>query len=74
MLCEDLDLPSGNFQPSIAAAIHQQVWTFCSLKNIFIQLEAATEAPPLDNNVCDQRAILKLNINVGNQSLVDQFE
>ncbi|CAI4230321.1 unnamed protein product [Auanema sp. JU1783] len=61
IICEDLDLPSNNFQPAVAAAIHQQ-------------LEAATEAPPLDNNVSDQRAILKLNINVGNQSLVDQFE
>lgn len=61
MMCDDLDLPSSSFQPAIAAAIHQQ-------------LEAANEAPPLDSNVGDQRAILKLNINVGNQSLVDQFE
>lgn len=61
IMCEDLDLPTGTFLQAIAAAIHQQ-------------LEAAVEAPPLDTNVCDQRAILKLNINVGNQSLVDQFE
>ncbi|KAE9417013.1 hypothetical protein Angca_007767, partial [Angiostrongylus cantonensis] len=61
MMCEDLDLPSSTFQPAIASAIYQQ-------------LEAAAEAPPLDPNVTDQRAIMKLNINVGNQSLVDQFE
>ncbi|KAK6053494.1 SNF5 / SMARCB1 / INI1 protein [Cooperia oncophora] len=61
MMCEDLDLPTSTFQPAIASAIYQQ-------------LEAAAEAPPLDPNVTDQRAIMKLNINVGNQSLVDQFE
>ncbi|WKY01299.1 hypothetical protein Q1695_015360 [Nippostrongylus brasiliensis] len=61
MMCEDLDLPSSTFQPAIASAIYQQ-------------LDAAAEAPPLDPNITDQRAIMKLNINVGNQSLVDQFE
>lgn len=61
IMCEDLDLPLAIFQPAITAAINQQ-------------LEASTEAPPLDPNTCDQRAVLKLNINVGNQSLVDQFE
>ncbi|EFO98466.1 hypothetical protein GCK72_010107 [Caenorhabditis remanei] len=61
IMCEDLDLPVAVFQPAITAAINQQ-------------LEASTEAPPLDPNTCDQRAVLKLNINVGNQSLVDQFE
>ncbi|CAB3403365.1 unnamed protein product [Caenorhabditis bovis] len=61
IMCEDLDLPANVFQPAITSAIHQQ-------------LEAAAEAPPLDPNTADQRAVLKLNINVGNQSLVDQFE
>lgn len=29
---------------------------------------------PVDTTLSDQRALLKLNIHVGNQSLVDQFE
>ncbi|CAI5444366.1 unnamed protein product [Caenorhabditis angaria] len=61
MMCDDLELPHNTFQLAIAQVIHNQ-------------LEAATEAPPLDQNTLDQRAVMKLNINVGNQSLVDQFE
>ncbi|PAV83053.1 hypothetical protein WR25_02587 [Diploscapter pachys] len=60
-MCEDLDLPTTTFLPAISSAIHNQ-------------LDAAAEAPPLDSNTSDQRAIMKLNINVANQSLVDQFE
>ncbi|VDN04939.1 unnamed protein product [Thelazia callipaeda] len=60
-MCEDLDLPTGTFQNAIAQAIHQQI-------------EAAGEAAPVDTALSDQRALLKLNIHVGNQSLVDQFE
>lgn len=29
---------------------------------------------PVDATLTDQRALLKLNVHVGNQSLVDQFE
>lgn len=36
--------------------------------------QAAGEAAPVDTALSDQRALLKLNIHVGNQSLVDQFE
>jgi SWI/SNF-related matrix-associated actin-dependent regulator of chromatin subfamily B protein 1 len=36
------------------------------------QIEAHSESLPVD--VQDQRATLKLNIHVGNQSLIDQFE
>ncbi|KAK6101854.1 Uncharacterized protein BM_BM5280 [Brugia malayi] len=60
-MCDDLDLPTGTFQNAIAQAIHQQI-------------EAAGEAAPVDTALSDQRALLKLNIHVGNQSLVDQFE
>ncbi|VDN25395.1 unnamed protein product [Gongylonema pulchrum] len=60
-MCDDLDLPAGTFQTAIAQAIHQQI-------------EAAGEAAPVDTALSDQRALLKLNIHVGNQSLVDQFE
>uniref|UniRef100_A0A8R1Y3P7 RNA-binding protein 8A n=1 Tax=Onchocerca volvulus TaxID=6282 RepID=A0A8R1Y3P7_ONCVO len=60
-MCDDLDLPTGTFQNAIAQAIHQQI-------------EAAGEATPVDTALSDQRALLKLNIHVGNQSLVDQFE
>lgn len=60
ILCDDLDLPSINFVQPIAASIRQQI-----------------EAYPTDNlldDQSDQRIILKLNIHVGNISLVDQFE
>ncbi|KJH40220.1 SNF5 / SMARCB1 / INI1 protein [Dictyocaulus viviparus] len=60
IMCEDLDLPTSIFQPAIASAIYQKKLRLRSL--------------PLDPNITDQRAIMKLNINVGNQSLVDQFE
>jgi SWI/SNF-related matrix-associated actin-dependent regulator of chromatin subfamily B protein 1 len=54
-----LDLPA-NFQPAISQSIHQQI-------------EAHTDSL-VDDQATDQRALLKLNIHVGNQSLVDQFE
>ncbi|XP_064612411.1 SWI/SNF-related matrix-associated actin-dependent regulator of chromatin subfamily B member 1-like isoform X2 [Liolophura sinensis] len=60
ILCDDLDLNPLNFVPSIAQAIRQQI-----------------EAFPTDNLLDeqkDQRVILKLNVHVGNISLVDQFE
>ena len=47
--------------PAIAQSIHQQI-------------EAHSDAVPVDEQATDQRALLKLNIHVGNQSLVDQFE
>lgn len=61
LLCDDLDLPPATFLQPIVQSMKQQL-----------------EAAPSDNNFisehCDQRAILKLNIHVGNLSLVDQFE
>jgi len=60
ILCDDLDLPQANFVPAITQSIRQQI-----------------EAFPVDNLLdeqADQRVILKLNIHVGNISLVDQFE
>lgn len=60
VLCDDLDLPSIAFVSPIAQSIRQQI-----------------EAYPTDNlldDQSDQRIILKLNIHVGNISLVDQFE
>ncbi|KAL3079803.1 hypothetical protein niasHS_014085 [Heterodera schachtii] len=61
VLCEDLDLPLNTFLPAIAQNIQQQI-------------EAHSEPIPDDVQATDQRALLKLNIHVGNQSLVDQFE
>lgn len=72
-LCEDLDLPINSFLPAIAQSIHQQI-------------EAHSDSAAFDAQLTDQRAIVKLNIHVGNQvrfflyifylnqSLVDQFE
>jgi len=60
VLCDDLDLPAISFVPAIAQSIRQQI-----------------EAFPTDNlleDQTDQRVVLKLNIHVGNISLVDQFE
>ena len=61
ILCDDLDLNPTTFIPAIAASIRQQL-----------------DSHPSDNNLIedntDQRVIIKLNIHVGNVSLVDQFE
>ncbi|CAD5224315.1 unnamed protein product [Bursaphelenchus xylophilus] len=59
-ICEDLELPIHIFLPAIAHSIVQQ-------------LESHTELP-LEPAGTDQRVVIKLNIHVGNQSLVDQFE
>ncbi|KAL0272848.1 UNVERIFIED_CONTAM: hypothetical protein PYX00_005672 [Menopon gallinae] len=60
VLCDDLDLNPITFVPAIAQAIRQQLDAF-----------------PTDNILSeqyDQRVIVKLNIHVGNTSLVDQVE
>jgi len=60
ILCDDLDLNPISFVPAIAQAIRQQV-----------------EAHPTENILMgqmDTRVIIRLNIHVGNLSLVDQFE
>ncbi|AWP00610.1 putative protein SCAI [Scophthalmus maximus] len=60
ILCDDLDLNPLAFVPAIASAIRQQI-----------------ESNPTDGMLeeqADQRVIIKLNIHVGNISLVDQFE
>lgn len=60
ILCDDLDLPLQTFQPAIVQSIKQQIEVF------------PTESI-LDQQT-DQRVSIKLNIHVGNISLVDQFE
>jgi len=62
VLCDDLDLNPINFVPAIAAAINQQLEAFPSDSDNLLREQA------------DQRVIVKLNIHVGNISLVDQFE
>lgn len=60
ILCDDLDLNPITFIPAIAQSIRQQI-----------------ESHPSDNIIeenTDQRVTIKLNIHVGNVSLVDQFE
>lgn len=59
-LCEDLEIPVASFVPTIAQSIRQQ-------------LEAHPATDLLADHT-DQRAIIKLNIHVGNVSLVDQIE
>jgi len=61
VLCDDLDLSPTTFVPLIAQAIRTQIEAF------------PTESGILSEQA-DQRVILKLNIHVGNISLVDQFE
>ncbi|KAF7234864.1 hypothetical protein EG68_10300 [Paragonimus skrjabini miyazakii] len=60
VLCDDLDLNPITFVPAIVSAIKQQV-----------------EAHPTEDMLAgqkDTRVIIRLNIHVGNISLVDQFE
>ena len=64
VICDDLDLNPINFVPAIAAAIQQQLDS--STNNDFTE--------NLLKEQQDQRVIIKLNIHVGNISLVDQFE
>lgn len=61
-MCDDLDLNPINFVPAIAAAIQQQLDSY------------PTDSDNLLKEQADQRVIIKLNIHVGNISLVDQFE
>merc|ERR1712156_1071980 len=59
VLCDDLDLNPIHFVP---AAVQQQLDIFPS------------ESENLLKNQQDQRVVIKLNIHIGNISLVDQFE
>ncbi|XP_045171529.2 SWI/SNF-related matrix-associated actin-dependent regulator of chromatin subfamily B member 1-like isoform X2 [Mercenaria mercenaria] len=63
ILCDDLDLNPVNFVPAIAQVIRSQLEQY------------QNEQPePVEETPSDQRVILKLNIHVGNISLMDQFE
>lgn len=62
LLCDDLDINPVTFVPLIAQAIRTQVDAFPSAGGNLLSEQT------------DQRVILKLNIHVGNISLVDQFE
>jgi len=62
VLCDDLDLNPIHFVPAVTAAIQQQLDNFPS------------EGENLLKEQQDQRVIIKLNIHIGNISLVDQFE
>ncbi|CAH8574783.1 unnamed protein product [Schistosoma intercalatum] len=60
VLCDDLDLNPINFVPAIVNAMRQQI-----------------DAHPMNDFLVgqtDTRVIIRLNIHVGNISLVDQFE
>ena len=62
ILCDDLDLNPIHFVPAISAAIQQQVDAYNA------------DADNLLKAQMDRRVVIKLNIHVGNISLVDQFE
>jgi len=61
LMCDDMDLNPLHFVPAISSAIRQQIEAF------------PTENPVLEGQT-DQRLVIKLNVHVGNISLVDQFE
>ena len=61
VLCDDLDLNPVTFVPAIALSMRNQI-------------EAYPNEPTILDGVCDQRVLIKLNIHVGNTSLVDQVE
>lgn len=62
VLCDDLDLPAAAFVPAVVQAIRQQIKQFDTDSEITLDKQT------------DQRVIIKLNIHVGNISLMDQFE
>uniref|UniRef100_A0A6G1S976 SWI/SNF-related matrix-associated actin-dependent regulator of chromatin subfamily B member 1 n=1 Tax=Aceria tosichella TaxID=561515 RepID=A0A6G1S976_9ACAR len=64
VLCDDLELPPQTFVPAIAQSIRQQV-------EAFTVPETSSNG---DSGLTDQRVLIKLNVHVGNISLVDQFE
>ncbi|KAL4223549.1 SWI SNF [Mactra antiquata] len=64
ILCDDLDLNPVNFVQAIAQVIRSQLE----------QHQNETPEPMVEEQPSDQRVILKLNIHVGNISLMDQFE
>ncbi|GBP55737.1 hypothetical protein EVAR_23547_1 [Eumeta japonica] len=61
VLCDDLELNPSTFIPAIAMSIRQQIEAFPS------------EPPAILEEQSDQRVVVKLNIHVGNTSLVDQW-
>jgi len=63
LMCDDLDMNPMTFVPAIASSIRQQIDAAPS--------QAVSED---EGKGTDQRVIIKLNIHVGNMSLVDQFE
>lgn len=65
LLCDDLDLPPQTFVQPVAQSIRQQVEAFQTLD---------PNQESVYSQVADQRVLIKLNIHVGNISLVDQFE
>lgn len=60
VLCDDLELNTSTFIPAIASSIRQQIDAYPS------------EPPAILEEQPDQRVVIKLNIHVGNTSLVDQ--
>lgn len=62
IICDDLDLNPLSFVGPIAQSIRQQIDAFPSSTDNLL------------NQQTDQRVLLKLNLNVGNISLLDQFE
>lgn len=65
ILCNDLDLNPLVFVPEIKSAIEQQLETASS---------TFVSSDKLLHGQSDQRVIIKLNIQIGNVSLNDQFE
>lgn len=62
VLCDDLDINPTTFVPLISQAIRSQIEAFPTDENLILSEQG------------DQRVIIKLNVHVGNISLVDQFE
>jgi len=62
VLCDDLDVNPSLFVPLISQAIRAQIESVPNNEPVILSEQG------------DQRVIIKLNIHVGNCSLVDQFE
>lgn len=79
MLCDDLDLPAMSFVPAIAQSIRQQIDSFPTDNLLDEQTDQriilkVSTSPFNDNALPILLFLSKLNIHVGNISLVDQFE
>ncbi|KAI9266712.1 hypothetical protein BDA99DRAFT_436627 [Phascolomyces articulosus] len=68
VLCEDLNLPVALFKPSIVRAINEQI------EDYELHVASMVTSNDLVEDEVETNNALELDITVGNQALIDQFE